>query len=145
MNTPSNTCAPTPPPFNAPSGPFTDERADHLREVLKRCPPSTYRAACQYRKTGNPECLPAIVLGIIERFVESDLRPKLRNPSDNLYLGEDLGLDSLTMMEIVMLAEDVLAITIRNDELRHLRTLGEVRQFIESKLRDQPAQNPSTC
>lgn len=145
MNTPSNTCATTHPPFNASAKIFTDDEADHLREVLKRCPPSTYHAACQFRKTGKPEYLPAIVLGLVERFVESDLRPKLKNPSDNLYLGEDLGLDSLTMMEIVILAEDVLAITIRNDELRHLRTLGDVRQFIESKLRDQPVQEPSTC
>ena len=128
----SPSCAP-------PSPSCPDEAADHLREILKRCPAATYHAACQFRQTGNSHFLPAIVLGIIERFVESDLRPKLKKPDDTLRLAEDLGLDSLTMMEIVLLVEDVLAISINNDELRPLRTLGDIRQFIENKLRHKPA------
>jgi len=117
---------------------ITAEEDDHLREILKRCPPSTYEAARRFRVTGDVRQVPAIVFGIIERFTESELRPKLRKPHDGLMLGEDLGLDSLTMMEIVLLVEDVLTISIKNDELRHLRTLGDVRQFVEGKLHPQP-------
>lgn len=117
---------------------ITAEEDDHLREILKRCPPSTYEAARRFRVTGDVRQVPAIVFGIIERFTESELRPKLREPHDGLMLGEDLGLDSLTMMEIVLLVEDVLTISIKNDELRHLRTLGDVRQFVEGKLHPQP-------
>jgi len=117
---------------------ITPEEDDHLREILKRCPPSTYEAARRFRVTGDVRQVPAIVFGIIERFTESELRPKLRKPHDGLMLGEDLGLDSLTMMEIVLLVEDVLTISIKNDELRHLRTLGDVRQFVEGKLHPQP-------
>ena len=117
---------------------ITPEEDDHLREILKRCPPSTYEAARRFRVTGDVRQVPAIVFGIIERFTESELRPKLREPHDGLMLGEDLGLDSLTMMEIVLLVEDVLTISIKNDELRHLRTLGDVRQFVEGKLHPQP-------
>ena len=134
MHSPSATCVTAAPSGAVPARSFTEEDAAHLREVLRRCPASTFPVACQFRRTGDPRCLPEIVLGIVERFVESELRPKLKHPTDNLRLGEDLGLDSLTMMEIVMLAEDVLKITIRNDELRPLRTLGDVRQFIEAKL-----------
>ena len=117
---------------------ITPEEDDHLREILKRCPHSTYEAARRFRVTGDVRQVPAIVFGIIERFTESELRPKLREPHDGLMLGEDLGLDSLTMMEIVLLVEDVLTISIKNDELRHLRTLGDVRQFVEGKLHPQP-------
>lgn len=117
--------------------PFTDETDAHLREVLKRCPASTYQAARLFRKTGDTQYLPTIVLGIIERYVDSELRPQLQDPSDSLCLIEDLGIDSLTMMEIVILVEDVLAITIKNEELRPLRTLGDIRQFIEGKLHEQ--------
>ena len=102
-----------------------------LRESLKRCSASTYEAASQFRKTKNTEHLPAIILGIIERFVEPDLRAKLRDPDDDLRLIEDLGIDSLTMMEIVILVEEVLQMSINNEELRHLRTIGDVKQFIE--------------
>jgi hypothetical protein len=37
-----------------------------------------------------------------------------------------------------MLAEEALPITISNEELRHLRTLGEVENFLASKLRGEP-------
>lgn len=119
---------------------FTNDEEAHLREALKRCSASTYQAACQFRKTGHNEHLHAIVLGVIERYVEPDLRSKLKQPHDDLLLIEDLGLDSLTIMEIVILAEDVFQITINNDELRQLRTLGDVRHFIEGKLGALPLQ-----
>jgi len=141
MKSNPNSCEVTRPPFPPSPEPFPAEAVDHLRDILKRCPASTYQAACLFRETGDPRHLPAIVLGIIERFVEPDLRSKLKNPPDSLCLIEDLGLDSLTIMEIVLLVEDVLTISINNDELRQLRTLGEVRQFIESKLRHQPDAN----
>jgi 3-hydroxyacyl-[acyl-carrier-protein] dehydratase len=120
----------------SPVTPAEDDQS--LRDALKRCPASTYEAVCQFRKTANPEHLPAIVLGVIERYVEPALRPKLRKPVDDLRLVEDLGIDSLTMMEIVILAEEVLRIAINNEELCRLRTLGDVKQFIECKVRGLP-------
>ena len=141
MKSNANSCEATTLPFPPSPESFPTEEIDHLRDVLKRCPTSTFQAACQFRETGDPRHLPAIVFGIIERFVEPDLRSKLKNPPDSLCLIEDLGLDSLTIMEVVLLVEDVLAISINNDELRQLRRLGEVRQFIEGKLRSQPGAN----
>src|SRR3954468_23482480 len=113
-------------PVSITPKPFAPEDEAALREALKRCSPSTFEAAVQFRKTGNPEHLPAIVIGVIERFVEPDLRMKLKDADDDLRLIEDLGIDSLTMMEIVILVEDVLQMSINNDELRNLRTVGDV-------------------
>jgi 3-hydroxyacyl-[acyl-carrier-protein] dehydratase len=112
-----------------------------LREALKRCSPATYFAACKFRQTGDTTHLPAIITGVVERYVERELRPKLREADASLRLREDLGLDSLTMMEIVMLAEEVLRISISNEELTHLKTLADVGRFFEAKLREitQPA------
>jgi len=66
--------------------PFTPEDDANLREALKRCSAATYEAAAQFRKTGNTEHLPAIVLGIIERYVEPDLRAKLKDADDASWL-----------------------------------------------------------
>ena len=123
--------------------PFTAEDEANVREALKRCSAATYESAVQYRKTGNTEHLPSIILGIIERFVEPDLRAKLRDPDDDLRIIEDLGVDSLTMMEIVVLVEDVLQMSINNEELRHLRTVGDVKTFIECKVRGLPLPKPT--
>jgi len=126
-----------------PLKPFTSEEDANLREALKRCSAATYEAAAQFRKTGNIEHLPAIVLGIIERYVEPDLRAKLKDTDDDLRIIEDLGIDSLTMMEIVILVEDVLQMSINNDELRHLRTIGDVKTFISCKVRGLPLPKPT--
>ena len=123
--------------------PFAPEDEVALREALKRCSPSTFEAAVQFRKTGNAEHVPAVVIGVIERFVEPDLRVKLKDADDDLRMIEDLGIDSLTMMEIVILVEDVLQMTINNDELRNLRTVGDVKTFIDCKIRGLPVPRPT--
>jgi acyl carrier protein len=67
---------------------------------------------------------------VVEHFVEREFRPKLLTASDDLRLSEDLGIDSLTMMEIVMVAEDALHESIPNEVLCQLRTLGDMQTFI---------------
>lgn len=130
-------------PFSSTPKPFAPEDEAALRESLKRCSPSTFEAAVQFRRTGNPEHVPAVVIGVIERFVEPDLRTKLKDADDDLRLVEDLGIDSLTMMEIVILVEDVLQMSINNEELRNLRTVGDVKTFIDCKIRGMPLPKPT--
>ena len=116
-----------------------------LRETLKRCSPATIEAACAFRQSGDLDLLPVIVCGVIARFVERERRVKLKQRPDDVHLIGDLGIDSLTMMEIVMLAEDVFPISINNDELRGLHTVGDVQRFIECKLRGVPPPAPAPC
>jgi len=123
--------------------PFMPEDEIALKESLRRCSPSAFEAAVQFRKSGNPDHVPAIVIGVIERFVEPDLRPKMKDADDDLRLIEDLSIDSLTMMEIVILVEDVLQMSINNDELRNLRTVGDVKTFIDCKMRGLPVPKPT--
>lgn len=120
--------------FPAPRpGSLSAVEASHLQETLKRCSPETLAAACAYRMTGDIDQLRLLIAGVIERYVERELRPKLRHADDSLRLVEDLGIDSLTMMEIVCLTEDVLRINVTNEELIRLRTLGEIRAFLAAK------------
>ena len=121
---PAVTTASTPPPQDDPA----------LRETLKRCSPATYYAACKFRQSASPDDLRVLVTGVIERFVERSNRAAIAGGSDTLRLREDLGLDSLTMMEIVMLAEEVLPLTVANEELSQLHTLGDVQAFIARKV-----------
>lgn len=123
----------------APAG--GDENA--LRESLKRCSPETLRAALEFRKTNDASYLPLIVLGIIERFVEPEHHARLREADEDLRVIEDLGLDSLTMMEVVILVEEVVNVAIANDELRNLRTVGDIKVFIDHKVRGLPPPAPS--
>jgi acyl carrier protein len=114
--------------------PLPAAEEDYLRDALKHCSAATYEAARQFRRTGSAEHLPAILLGIVERHVEPDLRAKLKEPDDELRLVEDLGIDSLTMMETVALVEDVFQVSISARELHELRTVGDLKRFMTFKL-----------
>lgn len=124
--------------LEAVSKPFSVEDESALRVSLKRCSPATIEAAIAYRKTNEASHLPAVIIGVIERFVEPDLRSKLKAADDELRLVEDLGIDSLTMMEIVILVEDVLQMQINNEDLHNLRTVGDIKVFIDCKVRGLP-------
>ncbi len=115
----------------------------HLRESLKRCSAATVEAAVAYRQRKDPALIPTVVLGIFERFLEPAAAQKLKEPDDDLRVMEDLGLDSLTLMEAVILIEEVVQISINNDELRNLRTIGDIRIFIDHKARGLPPPEPS--
>ncbi len=121
---------------------FTPEADQHLRETLKGCSERTCEAAGKFRKTGDPMLLSVIVHGLIERYVARDLQPRLQLADDDLLLKEHLGLDSLTMMELMMIAEDVLEISIDNQELRAFHTVGDLQRFVAKKLHVAPSAKP---
>lgn len=114
-----------------------------LREALKRCSPATLEAALNYRRTGDVSAIPAVVLGIIERFVDPEHRPRLRGGETDLRVMEDLGVDSLTMLEVVMLVEESIKVPIKNEELRDLRTIADINAFIEAKVSGKSAAMPA--
>ncbi len=106
---------------------------------MKRCPEGTFEAAVEYRENSDPALVPTIVTGIIERFLEPEAKPLLHSGKDDIRLFEDLGIDSLTMMEIVILVEETLNISFENNELRELRTLEDIKAYMDSKATGAPA------
>ena len=110
---------------------------DDLKDLLKRCPPGTYEAALAFRNAKDIDQVEIIVMGIIDRHLEPDQREILNNSDDNLRMYEDLGMDSLTMLEIVMLVEQTLQVSIDNEELKDLRTIGDVKAYLNAKAKGE--------
>jgi len=113
---------------------FTSEDEAALRETLKRCSPETIEKAVELRKTGNAELAGPVVIGIIERFLETEKRDLLKNPQDSLRMVDDLGLDSLTMVEIVLAVEDATGASIDNEDVQKIHTLGDIKAYIAAKM-----------
>lgn len=113
---------------------LADREDAALRETLKHFSGCTYYAAYQFRLTGDPGRIPTLVRGVIERYVEPELRGRLGHPEGGLLLGRDLGIDSLDLVEIAGIFEDVLQTTIPDCEMRALRTLADIRQCVESRV-----------
>jgi len=108
---------------------------DELGELLKRCSVATLDAALKFRQKGDLSQIEVIVMGIIDRHLEPEQREIFKNADDGLRIYEELGLDSLTMLEIVMLVEQTLQLSIENEELRELRTIGDVKYYLDAKVR----------
>lgn len=118
--------------------PLTAEEEQQIRDSLKRCSPESVEAAVAFRKTGDACLVTPVVIGILARFLEPEQRPKLQGECDQLRLMDDLGVDSLTMVEVVMLVEETLVIKIDNEDLRDLRSIGDVKAYVNAKARGLP-------
>lgn len=116
----------------------TQLKEEEIRDSLKRCSEQTIEAAIAFHKTREPDLVPTIVLGIIERFIEPDVRPVIREGDDSTRLLDDLGIDSLLMVEIVILIEETLDIQIENEELRSLRSMGDIKAYLDAKIKGLP-------
>lgn len=125
-------------PLPGSAGSLPSAHEKYLHEALKHCSAATFAAACRFRLNGDASQLPAIILGLLERHVEPDLQAKLREPDDRLRLAEDLGIDSLTMMEVATLAEDVFRVSISSRELGEIRTVGDFKRLMDFKLDGRP-------
>ena len=110
---------------------------EDLKDLLKRCPPGTYEAALAFRNSQDIDQVEPIVMGIIDRHLEPDQREILNNSDESLRMYEDLGMDSLTMLEIVMLVEQTLKVSIDNEELKDLRTIGDVKVYLQAKAKGE--------
>jgi acyl carrier protein len=111
---------------------------EQVNEAMRRCAPEAIDAAIKFQTNKDPALVPTIVLGIIERYVEPQMRAKVRQANDDTRLYDDLGIDSLMMVEIVMTIEETLSVTAPDEELRTLRTIGDVKNYLDAKLRGIP-------
>ena len=112
-----------------------DSRLQDIRNTLKRCSEKTLSAAARFFETRDPAAVPVIVFGILERELPKESAGKLNGAPGSSRLVEDVGIDSLGLMEAVMSVEDVLGITIDNSELRKIATLDDLNEFITEKLK----------
>lgn len=111
-----------------------NSRRAEITSALKRCSAQTIEAALRFQETRNPADVSAVVYGILERELPEEAAGTLANAPGTSRLVEDIGLDSLGLMEAVMSVEEVLGITIDNSELRKVATLEDLNGFIRQKL-----------
>lgn len=116
----------------------TEQDLQNIRTALKRCSPETVEAAIRFRTTRDESALPTVVYGIVERHLPPENTRRLADAGDDTRLIEDLGIDSLTLLEIVLTIEETIGISVENEELRHIHTLGEVKTFIVRKISGGP-------
>jgi acyl carrier protein len=76
--------------------------------------------------------MPQLEQEIIETIAEEgDINKNEINPDSNLF---DLGIDSLTALEILVVLEGKYDIVIKPDRLKHVNNVGEIISAISDEL-----------
>ncbi|MES1194299.1 MAG: acyl carrier protein [Opitutus sp.] len=117
----------------APSLPAPTEREQSIRHL-----PAPARAAfAQFQAGGDPATLDPVVLAILADFSPRPSAVPLAELPGDTRLIDDLGFDSLAITEVVFAAEDLFRINITNEEIVQVRTLDDLRGFIQVKVSDR--------
>jgi 3-hydroxyacyl-[acyl-carrier-protein] dehydratase len=108
-------------------------------EKLRRLPPSALENFRRFSATGDEVALTALIFAVLYGFLPQKFKTGATGWPDAARLIEDLGFDSLAIAETVFFFEDLFAISISNEEIRQVRTVGELRAFVQKKLARAPA------
>src|ERR1022692_4953730 len=122
---------------------LTENDLADLKEGLRRCSPETIEAAIRFPEKGEVDAITTIVFGILDRYQPAKAPIKLSEANEDTRLIEDIGLDSLTLLEIVLSIEKVLKLRIENEELREIRTLGQLNKFLHAKITGAKPESPA--
>ena len=111
-----------------------EKSPDAIRGELAGFPGPAIEAALRFRESGLADDLHALVLRMLAFY-----RPKNRtDPVDALVpetrFREELGIDSLTLTEMVFKLDELLGVPIELREVAGLQTLGELQAFLRGKL-----------
>jgi 3-hydroxyacyl-[acyl-carrier-protein] dehydratase len=107
-----------------PDPPDASEHAK-VRGLFRRCSPETIDAILRFRQTGDPAQIATVARGIVESYLAASHRPMLATATAETPL-DAFGIESLTMLEIVLDLQEALAFEIPDDDLRTARTLGDL-------------------
>lgn len=90
-------------------------------------------ALLNFRATGDADSLVVFVKGAIIRHLDLDQVASLEAATPETKLIDDVGIDSLTLTEIVIMIEDCLDISIPNEDLLKLDTLGSLNEYLRER------------
>ena len=70
----------------------------------------------------------------VDAFLVDDLEIEPDKISDDARLKEDLGIDSLEVVDVIVLVEEEFGFKMRPEQFRDLKTYGQFCQFIYDRL-----------
>lgn len=76
-----------------------------------------------------------MVLEKIREVVAKKFKVQPQNVNETTRLREDLNVDSLDAVELIMELEDTFNIKIADDEAQQLKTIGDIVNFVQPKVK----------
>lgn len=114
--------------------PLLADARQRATEHLTGFPPAVVDAYLAFADTGDMTRLDDLVLGVLQFYLAKPPPTPLTELPGETRLIEDLGCDSLTMIDLMFIAESLLEIKIGDDELARLHTLAELRSHFRQRM-----------
>lgn len=117
-----------PPPSRCPPS-----DTDSAAALLRHFPAEVGRALLRLRETGDPAAAEIVVTAVIRDHIPDRAAAATAVITPATTLIADLGFDSMAISELVFFFEDLFAVSIANEEIVRVRTVGELCAFVCAK------------
>ncbi len=114
------------------STPRQQSEQERVAEKLRRHPAEVLADYWAFRNSGDLTALHRLTVAVLLDF-SPQRGQSAATWTDESRLIEDIGFDSLAVAEMVFFFEDLFAISISNEEIMQVRTLGQLREFVGKK------------
>lgn len=106
--------------------------SEELRTKLEGYPENLFEQYEKFLQDKDPERLNYFVIGLLQ-FLQ-DATENSESFTGATHLRNDLGVDSITIAEVVFQLEDIFEIEIENQDLMEIHTVDELKSYIIGKL-----------
>lgn len=113
---------------------FDKTPEQRLQEKLEAFTPEFQQLVLAYKKQPTPEGLEQIVLGLMAYHGGENFTAKLAEKGGAVLIVEDLGFDSLTLVDISFQAEEFVGFIIQIQDFANIRTLAELQAFLRGRI-----------
>ncbi len=103
-------------------------------ENISHLPAAARAAFARFQAGGDPADLDPVLLAILEDYIPHIPAVPLATLPGSTRLVEDMGFDSLAITEVVFFTEELLGISISNEEIMQVRSLDDLKDFIRLKV-----------
>ena len=110
-----------------------------IRESLVGFPSHVTDAYLTFAENGSLASLDVVVLGVLHFYLAKKPEQSLDTLPGSTRLVEDLGCDSLSMMDTVFMAESLFDIKLDDAELGQIGTLDHLREHLRRHVVGAPA------
>lgn len=104
------------------------------KDQLSGFPPELVESYLSYSKTGEYAHLDSLILGMLEFYLSTPPAEHLSSMPGTTRLIQDLGCDSLAMVETLFMVESLFDIRLTDDEMSRILTLDDLRQHLRSHI-----------
>jgi acyl carrier protein len=75
-----------------------------------------------------------LIIEKVNDFLVNEIEIEQELLTPEALLNKDLGIDSLDVVDIVVIIEQVFGVKIKGEEMKSIKTLGEFYDFLEMKI-----------